>query len=476
MNGGSQGMVLLLTFVLASMLGPAAFGTITMALIYTLLLQTFADHTFGAAIVQRRDLLADHLDAAFWILLAGSLLIAGIGFALSGWWAQLNRLPELEGVIDWLLPMIPLQAAAMVHDALLQRALDFRALALRSNLSVVVGGGVGLWLAFSGHGVWSLVAQQLAASATRCVILWRVCPWRPRWRFRVDSARDLWGFSSGNLLGALGDFVEARSDALLMGIFFGPRAVGIYRLAQRFVSVFVDISAQSVQAVAFPQFSRFQDDPTRLLESVVRCVRTSAYLVLPPVAFLALLSGELTALLGPEWSDATASIAILCIAGAVRGVTLFIGPLLHSMGRAYALAGLIWAYGILGTLGFLAVGVLLTGADTWEQAAGISASRAGLYALVFLPLNLMIARRLLPLSRTDIAAALAPAAVATAAGALALTAVRSSGLLEALPLEVRAVGLAAAGAAVALALLWLQDPALRRALRLAGPGSRRSDG
>ena len=86
----------------------------------------------------------------------------------------------------------------------------------------------GLVLALNGAGVWALVAQQLVIEFSSVVLIWALSDWRPHLRFSMRHARELLPFSSGVFLSNLGGFLGQRVDALLMGIFFGPVAVGIY--------------------------------------------------------------------------------------------------------------------------------------------------------------------------------------------------------------------------------------------------------
>jgi PST family polysaccharide transporter len=165
--------------------------------------------------------------------------------------------------------------------------MNFRAFAIRTAVAVTLGGSLGLALALRGFGARALVAQQLATTAVGLGLYWVLSGWRPRLRFSPRAARDLLGFSTGTLIGRLGMFVNRRADALLMGLFFGPTAVGLYRLAD----------------------PRHQDQPDRLRESFVRCVWISACLALPPLGVLAAGAPELAGLLGARWRDAAPALS-----------------------------------------------------------------------------------------------------------------------------------------------------------------------
>jgi PST family polysaccharide transporter len=462
-TGGQQALTALFTFALAAVLGPEAFGLVAMATVYVAFVQLVLEQGLGAAIIQRRDLDDEHLDAAFWMVLLASGLLTAASLALAGPWARLNDVPGLEGVIQLLSLAVPLEGLVVVQRALLLRRMNFRAFAIRTAVAVTLGGSLGLALALRGFGARALVAQQLATTAVGLGLYWVLSGWRPRLRFSPRAARDLLGFSTGTLIGRLGMFVNRRADALLMGLFFGPTAVGLYRLADRIVGLCVDFAAVSVQTVAFPEFSRHQDQPDRLRESFVRCVWISACLALPPLGVLAAGAPELAGLLGARWRDAAPALSALCAVGAVRDLGLFTGPLLQALGRPHALAALVWAQALPSALAFVAMGLWLASAEPPEQALGIALSRAAIFSLLLL-VNAWIARGLIALPLARLARALAAPAAGTLAGAAAVALARAAlpaGLAE----PWRAVAILALGAAAAPAALLSLDAAARGVVR-----------
>ena len=56
MNWGQEGLTALMTFVLASILGPKAFGIVVLGLVYIFFIEMFVAQGFISAIVQRKDL------------------------------------------------------------------------------------------------------------------------------------------------------------------------------------------------------------------------------------------------------------------------------------------------------------------------------------------------------------------------------------------------------------------------------------
>src|SRR5205085_4874845 len=110
--------------------------------VYVAFVQILVRQGFWTAIVQRHTLEPEHVDSAFWInLIVGAALCAlTIGFAPGI--AALFQEPRLVAVLQWLSLLFMIFALSAVPSALLTRDLAFRALAVRSLVSTVVGGVV----------------------------------------------------------------------------------------------------------------------------------------------------------------------------------------------------------------------------------------------------------------------------------------------------------------------------------------------
>jgi teichuronic acid exporter len=461
MNWGQRGIATAFTFVLAAILGPADFGLVALGLAFVALLQVALDQGISTAIIQREDLEDEHLDSAFWLNLVWCIGLAALSAAASGWWAAANDAPELRNVILALSALLPIWGLMIVQLSLLQRETRFKELAVAWNIGAVAGGITGLVLALMGAGVWAFVAQQLVMDAIALVVMWFVARWRPRARFSRRHARELVGFSANVFVANLGGFVSRRSDTLLMGLFFGPAAVGLYRLADRVVDLMLEFTMRPVGLISLPHFSRLQSDPEGLRDAVEKCVRVTMMIAVPVLLVVAATSDFVIALLGDEWLPATNVLALLCIVGIVKGVVFFSGPLLFAVAKPLLRAAMLWVLGALSALTVVGVGLALTDGSTDDQILGMAGSRALLFLLAILPINLAILVRFGGLRLRRLAPAL-PGPLASGLAAFAVAAVfRTSGVLDGLSaLPAAVIGVGTAGAA-AIVVLLLVDPLAR---------------
>jgi O-antigen/teichoic acid export membrane protein len=476
MNWGEKGFSALFTFVLASILGPRDFGTVSMAMIYVLFIQMLLNQGLFAAIIQRKDLQPEHLDSVFWLGQAASLVLVGFSVGFSSWWAAINHLPQLARVISVLSITVPIEGLAMVQRAILQRDMDFKSLAIRSNGSVVAGGVIGLAMALKGFGVWALVGQRVTEDIAALALLWTVGHWRPRWRFSLDHVRDLLGFSTASFVNKVGDFAYGYADAMFMGIFFGPVAVGLFRLAQRLMGQVLDSATSALQTVSFSDFSRLQDRPVELRQSVLTCVRLGSILSVPALAGLAVSSSHLMAVLGDKWAPAGDALTILCIFGITQALSRFTGPLLSAKSKPHLLAVLTWTINVVSIGTLLVVAILLKNASVPRQIMGIALTRLAVGAGIMAPIFLFFLLRYSQTPMKSFLRAIAPSSLAACATSVGVMVLNVSGLLKGLRPTVSLVADVIVGGLVGIGTLLVLDRQLLGEIRaLASGGLRREE-
>ena len=422
---GGSAFSALVSVILAAFLGPRDFGVVTIALVYIGFIQMFLEQGLVTALIQRTDLRPQHLNAVFWMNLLLSVTLGGLSVLCSHWWAQLNHLPSLTGIIAALSIGIPVQGLTIVQLALLQKGLDFKSLSIRSNIAVLFGGMVGIGMAFAGFGIWALVGQQLAKDLVALVLLWKVSTWRPGLELSWSHFKDLLSFSVPTFVARLGIFADTQAGVILLGAFFGPVAAGLYRLADRLTSTAMAATTGAIQTASLPEFSRNQGDPRELRKSVLSCIRMSSTLTLPVLAGLASVSDSLMATLGPQWIPAANVAKIFSILGMILSFAIYTGPLLQAVGKPRHLAALEWTRTLVGLICLATAGYLARGANDNLQITAVALARFATGALLVTPVFVYILMRIVDLSFRELAAAVIPSLAASASIAGSVLMLRS---------------------------------------------------
>jgi O-antigen/teichoic acid export membrane protein len=320
---------------LARLLNPSTFGLVAIAGVYVAFIQVLVTQGFGVAIIQRSQIDREHLDSAFWIAVATAALFCGLSLLFAGQIARIFHEPGVSRVIAWLSLSILFYALSSVPTAILTRELDFRSLAIRSLLSTVVAGVVGLAMAFAGWGVWSLVGQQLVNAILGCFCLWWAVSWRPSFLVSRRHLQDLYGFSLSVAGNDVLWFFSQKSDQTLVGYRFGSVGLGPYSLSSRLVSLLHDGIISPLQLVAFPAFSQLQAEPLQFERALHKFCEMCSFVSFPVFAGIIAIAPDLVPwLFGSKWAAAIPILQILAVYGALRSALSFVHPLMLSKGRA----------------------------------------------------------------------------------------------------------------------------------------------
>ena len=400
--------------VLAGLVGPQDFGIVSLAIIYVGFLKMFLDQGLATALVQRKDLTPAHLNSVFWMDLGLSVGLVLISILFSRAWGSLNHSPGVAIIASVLSMSIIFEALTVVQVAILQREMNFRKLSIRANLSNFISLVVGIALAWRGAGVWALVYQVLVRDLIAVILLWKLATWRPSLAFSWIHLKELIGFSINNFAAQLALFTDYQAGSIVLGIFFGPVAVGLYRMADRIMATVVTMAMSSIQTVSLSQFSRLQDNPIELKRSVITCIRMSSAATLPALAGLAAVSYPLMAIIGPQWLPAVGALKALCIMGMGAIFTYFTGPLMQALGKPHQVAILTWARTFLSCIILVAAGWLARNSLVETQVLSIAAARLVATVLFDIPFYVYFLLKLADVSPFEFVNSAVPSVVAAA--------------------------------------------------------------
>ena len=321
-------------FLLARLLGPETFGLVAYAGVFVAVADVFLSQGFVKAIIQREDLKDEHLSTAFWANIVTGIAITVIVFFAAPTIARLAQEPELSAILRWLSLSFTIGSFANVQDAQLQRSFDYKKLALRTMTGLVVGGVVGVVMAFSGFGVWSLVAQQLVSIGLSTIMLWILSSWKPKLFFSLTHFRELFAFESNDLGSRALNLINRRADDLLIGYFLGSVALGFYSTAYRLYYIVSELFSSAVTSVSFSAISRTQGNLAKTRHAFYSLVEMVSLVAFPAFAGLALTAPILVPFaLGEEWLPSVPVLQILCVVGALQAVSIFNFTVVSGLGK-----------------------------------------------------------------------------------------------------------------------------------------------
>ncbi|MGT3112836.1 lipopolysaccharide biosynthesis protein [Klebsiella pneumoniae] len=327
-NMAGQAITFVIFIILAKMLTPDIYGMLSVSLLVTQFFKMTIFDSIATSIVRKSNPSNIDYNSAFFLCFVISIPSFTVVYFISPIIEQYMHIEGLTTVIRCTAVIIILSGASRIHEAWLSHNMLFKSLALRSILSITFGGCVGLYLAYQGYAVMSLVAQQIVTASISLVILWWKTPWKPEFKISKKSFKESFDFSKHVALSNFTNFSNQNSDVFFITYFLGPAAAGIYSAGKRIVNTLNLVLSSALMRVSLPAFSRFKDDIDVLSKKYIKMSYFTVVITAPAFIGLAVLAKDITILLlGDKW---IASVEIMQIVSAVGFVTS-IGYYNHSI-------------------------------------------------------------------------------------------------------------------------------------------------
>ena len=334
-QGGRQISQFIITIILARALTPRDFGLVGMVVVLTNFFIYIGDLGFDKALIQKQDVTETQLSSVFWINVILAFSITTILIILAPAISHLYRDHLIAPILAVISLCIVFNSFGIIQRTILTKKLDFKALAMRNVLPVIIAGIVAIFLAYSEFGVWSLVFQLLTLTLSDTIFVWIVSGWRPKFIFRISSIENLFSFSFNMMGSGIVQYMSRNADYFLIGIFLGPTALGYYTLAYKLMMIPLQFMSQAINSVIFPVFSMIKEHISKIRESYIEMVKAIAFIIMPIMSGLFILASEFVlTLYGKEWEPAILLVRILCFVAILQSICALEEPVTLSQGKA----------------------------------------------------------------------------------------------------------------------------------------------
>ena len=307
-----QGITFLVGLVLARLLTPQEYGLIGYITIIVVILNSIVDSGFSNALIRKKDAGEIDYDTTFIFNMVLSLLMAGVMIVTAGPVSRFLNEPGLVPLIRAMSVIVVINAAAIIQRTTLTKRVDFKTQAKVSLIASVTSGTVGIGMALSGMGVWSLVGQQISRQLLITVFLWVFNRWTPAWRFSWHSFRELFGFGWKLMVSGLIDTIWNEIYQLVIGKYYTTATLGQFTRGKQFSDIFSSNMTTMIQRVSYPVLSSVQDEKARLREGYRKIIKVTMLLSFVLLFGLGSISESLLlVLVGSQWSEAAEYLQII---------------------------------------------------------------------------------------------------------------------------------------------------------------------
>ncbi len=267
---GLQSVGFFVSIILARILAPEDFGLLAIIMVFIGLAGVFLDFGFSTALVQRSEVTELHYSSVFFMNIIMGIVLGGLVFLLAPFIARFYERDILVNLIRVMSFSFIINAFGNVTRAHLRREMDFKIISYANIASAVISGGIAIYMAYHGYGVWSLVIQAILGQLLSNVFLYVGCKVHFALVFSLKPIKELWGFSSRIFFSGLIDTIFINLDSLFIGKLLSPTTLGYYYRAKSLESFSIRYTSGSVASVLLPSLSSIQNEKERFNSVVIK--------------------------------------------------------------------------------------------------------------------------------------------------------------------------------------------------------------
>lgn len=313
-KGVGQIVSFAISVVLARLLMPEEFGIVAISGMFTVLMGIFVNSGLGTALIQKKD--ADELDYStiFWAQTAFATIIYAIIFLTAPYLAYIFKMPLLTAVIRVSALGMIIGTIGGIQGVIVTRKMDFKVYFFTTLVASILSGGIGIYLAYSGWGVWALVAQHLSSTILSTITVYAQVRWLPKFVFSTERFKSLFSvgvkYMTSGLIGT--GFHQLRG--YMIGLKYNAADLAYYNRGEGIPGMITRNIDSSINTVLFPVFSKLQDDKNAVKNAMRRSIKTSSYIIFPIVLGLAAIADNLVMVLYTDkWAACIPFMQVFCI-------------------------------------------------------------------------------------------------------------------------------------------------------------------
>ena len=309
----AQLVTLIVSIILARILTPSDFGTVSLVMVFTTIMQVFVDSGLGTALIQKKN--ADDLDfsSVFYFNFAVCLILYAGMFIAAPYIAGFYNDVSLTPIIRVISLTIVISGVKGIQQSYVSRNMLFKRFFFATLGGTIFSAFLGIGMAYAGCGVWSIVAQQLSNTAIDTLILWITVKWRPKKMFSWSRLKSLLSYGWKLLASSLMDTVYNNLRNLVIGKIYTSADLAYYNQGDKFPKVVITNINASIDSVLLPSMSGEQENCERVKSMTRRAIKTSTYIMAPLMMGLLFCAEPIVKLLLTEkWLPCVPYLRIFC--------------------------------------------------------------------------------------------------------------------------------------------------------------------
>ncbi|MGQ9618649.1 MAG: oligosaccharide flippase family protein [Candidatus Aminicenantia bacterium] len=253
--------------ILTRLIGPTNYGLYNAGMGIYLFIYYLGQLGINVYLVRRREIKDEVYNQAFTFLLASgsiSLLISQLSIPLLNKWLRLNGFATVATIIFLCYPFSLLN---IVPISILERALNYKRVALIELLSQVIYYLLGLPLAYLGLGVWAPVIGWWTQQISVLFLSIISAKYRPKLTFNLPLLKEMLNYGVSYSLSFWIWQLRNLVNPLIVGRFIGASGVGYVALTIRIVEI-LTFARNVAWRISIAVMGRLQKEKERILDII----------------------------------------------------------------------------------------------------------------------------------------------------------------------------------------------------------------
>jgi len=333
-----RGLVAVKFLAIGRILGPAAIGSVSVALLAVAIAESLSDTGLAQAVVQGEQApTREQLGAVLSTLVARGLCVAlALVIAAPFMASQFHLGRSLLIQMAAALPLVRGIASPSYYVA--QRERRFSRVAAIEIGAALIDCCAGLAFALSGAGVYAVLIGMLLGESLKTALTWIAFAPRPPLALRWSGIGHYVGFSRWIWAGSVVNLILNQFDKIVVGKMLGPAQLGAYQMSSRLAQLLLADAAIALAQYLFPTFAaRHRADAKEAARLVKRWLLVGACALALVVLALRMLAAPLFAwVLGPQWQPAVPLFRIFVVNMGLGALIAVLVAYLRARGDARA--------------------------------------------------------------------------------------------------------------------------------------------
>jgi lipopolysaccharide exporter len=335
-TGLSIGLQFIQIAILARLLGPTAFGIVSISTMIINLFNVFANLGFANSIIYTQETDRENLSTIYFFnLFIGAFIFCIIYISTPLVVSFYNEI-RLDKVVRFSAGSFLIVYFGQIYSFILRKELRFRALAIIDIISIIVGTIVTISCAYAGLEEMSLIYGQLVTATIRTIfqILFGRSYFIPTFSFKLSGMKDHFHFGIYNVGEGLVNFFQYNIDYIIIGKLLSVKLLGFYTIAYQ-LAIFPGSRLNPIfLQVAYPVLAKIKNDNLKLRRYYLSILDIIGYINIPMLAGLFVMAESVIPLIyGPGWEETIYLIYILIFGAFFSSLSQPLSSLAYSKGR-----------------------------------------------------------------------------------------------------------------------------------------------